>query len=91
VPDRVAVDRNRITGGVTAGIDFALSLAAEISGPETAQMIQLIMEYNPAPPFESGHPSVADARLVEKVRKTGDTLQQKRAEQAKRVAAWYCG
>jgi cyclohexyl-isocyanide hydratase len=92
VSDRVVVDRNRVTGGgVTAGIDFALALAAEISGPETAQMIQLIMEYKPAPPFESGHPSVADARLVEKVCRTREALQQKRAEQAKRVAAWYCG
>jgi cyclohexyl-isocyanide hydratase len=92
VPDRVVIDRNRITGGgVTAGIDFALSLAAEISGPETAQMIQLIMEYNPTPPFASGHPSVADARLVEEVRKTREVLQRKRAEQAKRVAGWYCG
>jgi len=65
VPDRVVIDRNRITGGgVTAGIDFALALAAEISGPETAQMIQFIMEYKPAPPFESG-PLVSGAGLTD--------------------------
>jgi len=92
VADRVVIDRNRITGGgVTAGIDFALSMAAEIGGPETARMIQLLIEYNPSPPFASGHPSVADVRLVEQVRKAREPLQQKRIEQAKRVAAWYCG
>jgi cyclohexyl-isocyanide hydratase len=92
VYDRVVIDRNRITGGgVTAGIDFALSMAAEIDGAETARMIQLLIEYSPSPPFASGHPSVADARLVEEVRKAREPLQQQRTEQAKRVAAWYCG
>jgi len=92
VPDRVVIDRNRITGGgVTAGIDLALSMAAEIDGPETARMIQLLIEYHPSPPFASGHPSTADARLVEEVRKARKTLQQQRIEQVKRAASWYCG
>ena len=92
LPDRVVVDRTRMTGGgVTAGIDLALSVAAEIDSPETARMIQLLIEYNPSPPFASGHPSIADAHLVEEVRKARKGLQQQRIEQAKRVAAWYCG
>ena len=69
VPARVVVDRDRITGGgVTAGIDFALRVAAELDGEEAAKAIQLQLEYNPAPPFTSGHPDVADPALVAKVR-----------------------
>jgi cyclohexyl-isocyanide hydratase len=66
---RVVVDRNRITGGgVTAGIDFGLRLVAELAGEETAKAIQLGLEYDPEPPFNSGHPDVADAQLVASVR-----------------------
>jgi cyclohexyl-isocyanide hydratase len=69
VPERVVVDRDRITGGgVTAGIDFALRVAAELAGEEVAKTIQLQLEYNPAPPFQCGHPDVADPALVERVR-----------------------
>ncbi len=69
VPGRVVVDRNRITGGgVTAGIDFALRLVAEIAGEDMAKAIQLGLEYDPAPPFRSGHPDVADPALVAQVR-----------------------
>jgi cyclohexyl-isocyanide hydratase len=46
-------------GGVTSGIDFGLSVAAEIAGEATARRIQLGMEYDPAPPFDSGHPDRA--------------------------------
>jgi cyclohexyl-isocyanide hydratase len=57
---RVVRDGNVFTGGgVTAGIDFALTVAAEIAGPEAAQRIQLAIEYDPAPPFTSGHPDRA--------------------------------
>lgn len=62
IPDdrRVARDGNIITGGgVTAGIDFALTVLAEIAGEETAQMIQLGLEYAPAPPFNAGRPEIA--------------------------------
>jgi cyclohexyl-isocyanide hydratase len=69
VPGRVVVDRNRITGGgVTAGIDFALRLVAELAGESVAKAIQLGLEYNPAPPFASGHPDVADPVLVSQLR-----------------------
>lgn len=62
---RVIKDRNRITGGgVTAGIDFALTVVAELLSEQAAKMIQLAIEYNPAPPFNSGHPDVADPELV---------------------------
>lgn len=57
---RVVRDRNRITGaGVTAGIDFALTLAAELHGLPAAQGIQLAIEYEPEPPFDSGSPDRA--------------------------------
>jgi cyclohexyl-isocyanide hydratase len=66
---RVVIDRDRITGGgVTAGIDFALVLAAQLAGDDVAKAIQLGLEYNPAPPFDAGHPDVADPALVAKVR-----------------------
>jgi len=53
-------DGNVITaGGVTAGVDFGLSLVAEIAGETTARAIQLGIEYDPAPPFDSGHPDRA--------------------------------
>ena len=59
---RVVRDGNVFTGGgVTAGIDFALTVAAELAGAETAQRIQLSIEYDPAPPFASGDPERAPA------------------------------
>jgi cyclohexyl-isocyanide hydratase len=68
-PGRVVVDRDRVTGGgVTAGIDFALVLAAELAGADVAKAIQLGLEYNPEPPFRCGHPDVADPALVAVVR-----------------------
>jgi len=91
VPDRVVIDCNRITGGgITAGIDFALTIAAELFGPETAKMIQLLLEYNPAPPFTCGHPSTADSDIVERFRAKRAELQATRLEQAQRAARLYC-
>lgn len=55
----VVRDRNRFTGGITAGIDFGLTRVAEKRGDTEAQTIQLIGEYDPAPPFDSGSPSTA--------------------------------
>jgi transcriptional regulator GlxA family with amidase domain len=69
IPDegRVVRDGNVFTGGgVTAGIDFALTLAAEIAGPEVAQTIQLTLEYAPAPPFAAGRPELAPPAVVER-------------------------
>lgn len=69
VSERVVVDRNRITaGGVTAGIDFGLRLASELHGPELAKVVQLGLEYDPAPPFDSGHPRSADPAHVDLLR-----------------------
>ena len=69
VQRRVVVDGNRITGGgVTAGIDFGLRLVAELGGETLAKSIQLGLEYDPEPPFRSGHPDVADPAIVAEVR-----------------------
>ncbi len=73
IPDarRVVVDGNRMTGGgVTAGIDFGLVLAARIAGDDAARAIQLSMEYAPAPPFVSGTPEDAGPELTAHVRST---------------------
>ncbi|HOP19062.1 MAG TPA: DJ-1/PfpI family protein [Parvularculaceae bacterium] len=62
VKERVVRDGNVFTGGgVTAGIDFALTVAAEIAGEGVAQTIQLSLEYDPAPPFNSGSPDKVPA------------------------------
>lgn len=63
---RHVIDRNRATGGgVTAGIDFALALIAEIAGEDHARAVQLALEYDPAPPFDSGSPAKAGPALVQ--------------------------
>ncbi len=63
---RVCVDRNRVTGGgVTAGIDFALTLVSLLVDRRTAELIQLGLEYNPAPPFNSGSPDTAPPEILE--------------------------
>jgi cyclohexyl-isocyanide hydratase len=62
---RVVKDGNLITaGGVTSGIDFGLSVVAEIAGEAIARGIQLGIEYDPAPPFDSGHPDRAPADIT---------------------------
>jgi len=66
VQARTVIDRNRATGGgVTAGIDFALTLMAEIAGADHARAVQLALEYDPAPPFDAGSPAKAGPALVE--------------------------
>jgi cyclohexyl-isocyanide hydratase len=81
VAERVVRDRNRITGaGVTAGIDFSLVLAAELFGESVAQGIQLAIEYEPSPPFESGSPRTAPEEVREAVSRAGaSSLAQRRA------------
>ena len=65
--ERVVIDRNRITGGgVTAGIDFGLMIASILCGEEIAKITQLLLEYDPAPPFDVGSPEKAGAELVDK-------------------------
>ena len=69
VAERVVRDRNRISGGgVTAGIDFGLTLAAELAGENKAKEIQLMVEYNPAPPFNADSPDSAGPELEARVR-----------------------
>jgi cyclohexyl-isocyanide hydratase len=66
--ERVVRDRNRITaGGVTSGIDFALTFLTEACGPESAAMIQLITQYDPMPPGPNGHPRTAAPEVVSAV------------------------
>ncbi|WP_263399749.1 DJ-1/PfpI family protein [Saccharopolyspora pogona] len=63
--ERVVFDGKVVTGaGVSAGIDMALSLAAELWGEDTAKMIQLMLEYDPQPPFDAGSPEKAGPALV---------------------------
>lgn len=65
VAERVVRDRNRITGaGVTSGIDFALTVVAELAGADVAQEVQLQMEYDPEPPYQAGSPRSAPAAIV---------------------------
>jgi len=79
VAERVVVDGNVITGGgVTAGIDFALTVAAEAFGTELAKAIQLGIEYDPRPPFDAGSPERADAALVAKTRAAAAKRQAER-------------
>ena len=67
-PARVVRDGRYVTGGgVTAGIDFALTLAAEIAGDSFAQGLQLALEYAPAPPFNSGRPETAPPEVLERI------------------------
>lgn len=65
VKARIVVDRNRVTGGgVTAGIDFALTLIAAVSGEAVARTLQLGLEYDPQPPFDGGTPDKAGPDVV---------------------------
>ncbi|MGJ4786825.1 DJ-1/PfpI family protein [Leptospira koniambonensis] len=83
--DRVIIDRDRITGGgVTAGIDFALQVVAEIQGQKAAEEIQLMIEYNPKPPFLSGHPSIANPDLLSETINSKKKAQDLRKEIAAR-------
>jgi cyclohexyl-isocyanide hydratase len=81
VSQRVVRDRNRISGaGVTSGIDFALTLVAEIAGDAVAKAVQLQMEYDPEPPFTSGSPHTAPPQEVEQARaKMAEFLATRRA------------
>ena len=85
---RVCVDRNRVTGGgVTAGIDFALTLVSILIDQPTAQAIQLRLEYNPAPPFNSGSPDTAPAEIVARLKERNAPAQERRGAANRRAAA----
>ena len=91
-PARVVRDGNILTGGgVTAGIDMALTLAAELRGPAVAQRIQLALEYAPAPPFDSGRPETAPPEVLAKVRETLEPLVARRRAEVEKAAARLVG
>ena len=88
VEERVVVDRDRLTGGgVTAGIDLGLAVAAELRGRAVAEEIQLTIEYDPAPPFRSGSPRTAPAAVRERVIRARRQRQAERRAIAERAAA----
>src|SRR5215831_2459645 len=87
VNERVVVDGAWVfAAGVTAGIDGALRLAAELRGEEAAQAIQLDMVYAPEPPFDSGTPETAPAAIVDQARQSVRELMTRREETARRMA-----
>lgn len=87
VAERVVFDRNRVTGGgVTAGIDFALALIAAIRGEAHARILQLALEYDPSPPFDSGSPDRASPELVAAYRKRMEALAPGRDERIRAAA-----
>jgi cyclohexyl-isocyanide hydratase len=86
VRERVVVDGTIVTGaGVASGIDFALTLAAILEGEEVAREIQLQIEYDPAPPFNSGSPRTAAAETIAALRGRLAQLNAARREVARRV------
>lgn len=88
VAERVVRDRNRLSGGgVTAGIDFGLTMAAELAGEEVAKTIQLALEYDPKPPFDSGSPEKAGPAVVTKLKERIQGMLQKRAAANQAAAA----
>ncbi|MGK6318675.1 DJ-1/PfpI family protein [Sphingomonas sp. DT-204] len=87
VAERVVFDRNRATGGgVTAGIDFALALTAAIRGEEHARFVQLSLEYDPAPPFDSGSPERAAPETLARYHAMVEAHAPGRAEKVKAIA-----
>jgi cyclohexyl-isocyanide hydratase len=82
----VVRDGNLFTGGgVTAGIDFALTMVAELAGPHVAQAIQLQIEYAPAPPFDAGTPEAAPADVLQAARARGAAMREAREAIVARV------
>ncbi len=87
-PARVVRDGNIITGGgVTAGIDFAFTVLAEIAGEDFAKTVQLGLEYAPAPPFKSGRPDLASPEVRARYETVRAKMMPVRLEEAKAAAA----
>lgn len=85
---RVARDGNLITGGgVTAGLDFAFTMVAELAGEAHAQAVQLGLEYSPAPPFNAGRPETAPPEILANVRQRMDAFGKGRMEAAQLAAS----
>ncbi|MDE2262207.1 MAG: DJ-1/PfpI family protein [Gammaproteobacteria bacterium] len=87
-PDRVVREGNIFTGGgVTAGIDMALTVLAEIAGADYAQAVQLGIEYAPMPPFDSGRPERARPEIVAAARKRSEAVRAEREAAVRSAAA----
>jgi len=87
-PARVVRDGNVITGGgVTAGIDMALTVVGEIAGRDFAEAVQLGIEYAPAPPFDSGRPERARPEILAATRRRFDATRERRERAARQAAA----
>ncbi|WP_395444614.1 DJ-1/PfpI family protein [Caulobacter sp. UC70_42] len=87
-PSRVARDGRYITGGgVTAGIDFALTVVAELAGEAVAQGIQLAVEYAPAPPFDAGRPETAPPEVLQRISTLYGKGMEERLAAAEKAAA----
>jgi cyclohexyl-isocyanide hydratase len=92
VKTRVCRDRNRITGGgVTAGIDFALTLASILINRQTAEAIQLVLEYDPAPPFNAGSPETASPAVLALLAEKSKDARRRRADAVGRAAERLAG
>jgi cyclohexyl-isocyanide hydratase len=88
VKARVCIDRSRVTGGgVTAGIDFALTLVSILADRQTAEAIQLRLEYEPAPPFNAGSPDTAPPEILALLKERIAPFRQRRNEANGRAAA----
>jgi cyclohexyl-isocyanide hydratase len=85
--DNATGRRRAFAAGVTAGIDGALRLAAELRGDEAAQAIQFHMVYAPEPPFDSGTPESAPAVILDEARRSVQRIKAQREKTARRVAA----
>jgi cyclohexyl-isocyanide hydratase len=87
-PARVVRDGNVITGGgVTAGIDMALTVVGEIAGADFAEVVQLGIEYAPAPPFDAGRPERARPEIVTAARRRLDANRDARDAAARRAGS----
>lgn len=85
--ERVVIDRDRITGGgVTAGIDFGLIVVKVLCGEETAKIIELLLEYNPKPPFRVGSPDQAGTDLVAIVKEMGKEYINTSLQEVQQIA-----
>jgi cyclohexyl-isocyanide hydratase len=91
-PARVVREGHIITGGgVTAGIDMALTVLAEIAGADYAQAVQLAIEYAPMPPFDSGRPERARPEVLAAARQRLDATRAERDAAVRRAAAALAG
>src|SRR3954454_13284885 len=87
VDDRVVIDRNRISGGgVTAGIDFGFQVAAELCGEQVAKNLQLMLEYQPQPPFDITVQN-APPELISRMRTDAEPWLRKRAAAVQKAIA----